>query len=419
MTLQPPSTPTQKEEIEEMSPQKKTTPWDDVKQRALDEMEKKHKVTLEKAVNFLGGYFDTREPMLDEHNNKEFSDFGFDAYTLYYRKPEKYWNEVGLLVPKGIDASKREGAPIHVFFPGGGFWTGDWKWCPWYLQEFLREAKDQGAVILAVNYPRFPLADIKDITRAVDDFWNYFYSSELIEDYKNCVRSLALDKTKLLISGESAGGYAAAYSVMRPHEELNANVLFLRYPMLRHYKRADREKEQLPYMQRKVDKNDVKDKVVELGKKVQMIRKEMKERKLLDLSDEGIFADILDRRTPPYGMCGAFASSWCDTWTDYFGNATDGGLLPDILTQMENGKKAPSDLKKVPALFIYHGDADTNVPLEVSETFVEQWKRLFKQDNLKGEFKKRDEGAHGFDYWLDDKWMRDFVENMTKAWISG
>ncbi|KAF2449839.1 hypothetical protein P171DRAFT_336068, partial [Karstenula rhodostoma CBS 690.94] len=116
--------------------------------------------------------------------------------------------------------------------------TGDWKFCPWYLHESFRQAREQGAVILAVNYPRFPLADIRDITQAIDDFWRWFYeSSDMTTDYKRCVEGLKINRKKLIISGESAGGYVAAYSVIHPHPKLEANALFLRYPMLRHYER--------------------------------------------------------------------------------------------------------------------------------------------------------------------------------------
>ncbi|KAJ4360784.1 uncharacterized protein N0V89_001351 [Didymosphaeria variabile] len=402
-----------------MSPQKQVKVWDDEKTQALAKMVEKYQGPLEQKLNFLDDHYNSQEPLLNEHNNKKFSDFGFNHHTLYYRKPEKYWNEVGLLVPDDLDLE--EEAPIHVFFQGGGFWTGDWTWCPWYLQASLRQAKAQRAVILAVNYPRFPLADINDITRAIDDFWDYFYSTDMINGYKACIGKLALDKEKLLISGESAGGYAAAYSVIRPHEKLKVNALFLRYPMLRHYERVDSWKEQLGYMGRTVnDKKYIEKKVNELWEMVQTIRKEMKDHGLLGRSDDGIFADILKRRVPPYGMLGAFASSWCGTWSNYFGKTTKDERLPDILTQLEQMKdnSQVSGLKKVPALFIYHGKDDTNVSPEVSVTFKQQWERLF--ENVKGlkiNF-KMPEGPHGFDYLLDDEFMRDFIKDMTEAWIS-
>jgi hypothetical protein len=87
----------------------------------LDSLEKQYKGQLEGLVNCLGAEFTSVEDMLTptQKQMRNFSDHGFDDYTLYYRKPEKYWNEVGLLVPKGLDLKRS--APVHVFFLGGGF----------------------------------------------------------------------------------------------------------------------------------------------------------------------------------------------------------------------------------------------------------------------------------------------------------
>ena len=95
-------------------------------------MKGKYGQQLADAVNFLGGDFTNPLKMMGEDNpenrqrNKdnpsghvEFKDFGLKDYTLYYREPKEYWNEVGLLVPKDLNLDKH--APVHVFFMGGGF----------------------------------------------------------------------------------------------------------------------------------------------------------------------------------------------------------------------------------------------------------------------------------------------------------
>ncbi|KAL5462932.1 hypothetical protein PMIN06_001390 [Paraphaeosphaeria minitans] len=418
-----------------MSNSKVMDKWNAKMEEVRSEIQNKSKKELESAVNYLKGpQFISLEPLFDKKQRDKsiFEDHGFKADTLYYRKPEKYWNEVGLLVPDNI---KYDGtaAPVHVFFMGGGFWTGDWKFCPWYLHESLCQARDQGAVILAVNYPRFPLADINDITRAVDDFWAYFYDeNDFTEDYKHAFPGLSIDRKRLLVSGESAGGYVAAYSVMCAHPKLEANALFLRYPMLRHYKRDDRDNLEIPYMGESIVKKEAQEGANALWEVVQRIRGEMKKAGLLGLSDQGVFADILERRTPPYGMCGAFMTSWVGTWVDYFGGGPQGEISPDVLTLMVQANSKRQRLgpgAKIPALFIYHGTDDKNVPFEVSKAFVKEWRTMFEPQDLGVFFLKVHKG-HGFDYVIDGNFefqdgddvpdksttMRVFMDAMSAVW---
>jgi acetyl esterase/lipase len=249
----------------------------------------------------------------------------------------------------------------------------------------------------------------------------------MIKDCKAQVNDLIIDRKKLIISGESAGGYVAAYSVIRPHKKLEVKALFLRYPMLRHYERVDRNELKLKYMGTDIDKENVEENAPALWTFVhQTMRPAMKAAGLLGLSDEGIYADILDRRSPPYGMCGALTSSWLGTWSDYLGMTTKGERLDDILTQLLRANRRDEDVgpHKAPALFIYHGTKDINVPLEVSETFVEEWKRMFKSHDLNGKVHlKTVDAGHGFDYTLhdDDKLdnettMGGFMDDLATFW---
>lgn len=94
--------------------QDQETKLNDLKEKWLSKAEPSAEVLLNPykgEVNDMLGDLQKRYP--------KFSDHVFDDYTLFYRKPEKFWNEVGLLVPMGIDKS----APVkvHVFFMGGGF----------------------------------------------------------------------------------------------------------------------------------------------------------------------------------------------------------------------------------------------------------------------------------------------------------
>lgn len=247
---------------------------------------------------------------------------------------------------------------------------------------------------------------MKHITRAVDDFWAYFYSTELENDCKAKVPGLEIDRTVLMVSGESAGGYVALHSVVHPHDQFDAKVLFLRYPMLRHYERSDQDESMLEFMTMPKDKAEVEKTSKALWELVQEIRKDMEKVGLLSSDDPSMFADIMDRRTPPYGMASAFGSSWVGTWSNFFGMTQEGKRYPDILTEMEMspgiGDLGP---RKAPDLFIYHGTKDNNVPIEVSVTLVKQWEKMFPCEYLTGKitFIKAEGQKHGFDYTIIDE----------------
>lgn len=89
------------------------------KEATLSKMKDKWQSQAEKLLNPYGNV-DVNQMLGDpQKENREFSDHGFDKFTLFYRKPGKFWNEVGLLVHKGMNTSAS--VKVHVFFMGGGF----------------------------------------------------------------------------------------------------------------------------------------------------------------------------------------------------------------------------------------------------------------------------------------------------------
>lgn len=260
---------------------------------------------------------------------------------------------------------------------------------------------EQNAVILAVNYPRYPVASVKHIERAVDDFWNYFYSQDLLDDCNAKVPGLTVDRKALMVSGESAGGYVALYSVVHPHRDFEAKLLWLRYPMLEHYLRIDDHKPSLAFMGHPQNKEDARKHGDALWETTQAIREDMIKAGLLSTDDPSIFADIFERRTPPYGMGSAFVSSWVGTWSNYF--APEGKNRSDILTELVNAnRKGGLGPKKAPALLVYHGVEDVNVPIRISETLAKNWPKMFSDEDTttKTNFIRVEHQGHGFDYTI-------------------
>lgn len=110
----------------EIASSETTAQWTEEMENSLVEMKKIHQKELEEWVNYLGAKYDPKfndvKNMILGDKPKEFSEYGLKPYTMHYRIPYKYWNEVGLLVPDDIDLSKS--APVHVYFGGGGFVSG-------------------------------------------------------------------------------------------------------------------------------------------------------------------------------------------------------------------------------------------------------------------------------------------------------
>ncbi|PSN60448.1 alpha/beta-hydrolase [Corynespora cassiicola Philippines] len=174
---------------------------------------------------------------------------------------------IGILVPKTLDVKKP--IPIHVKIHGGGFVTGYSLHQSWFAWHLLQSTKDANGIILAPDYRLMPEHDGQDIIEDIDAFWNIVrgdkeFRSPLSEDI--CKRfgtsEINLDWHKVMVSGESAGGFLAAYSgLTEQRENLTIRTVYLQYPMLKHYERNFPKKNAVKWM----DDNDINNAKKEMG----------------------------------------------------------------------------------------------------------------------------------------------------------
>ena len=98
-------------------------------------------------------------------------------------------------------------------------------------------AASSNAIILAPNYRLMPTASGADILSDVSDFWAWFRASCYPPPSSRIASSPIpnLDPTRLVISGDSAGGFLALYSWLRYTSGISIRALYLAYPMVAHY----------------------------------------------------------------------------------------------------------------------------------------------------------------------------------------
>lgn len=192
------------------------------------------------------------------------------------------------------------------------------------------------------------------------------------------------DYNKVLVYGESAGGYLAIQSGLMKPELIKAVIAA--YPMTYidspWYRVASTTKSPMeaPQVPKAVFEEHVK------------------------ATPEGtIFTGVF----PPERMVLALSILQSG---GFVGLGDDESLFPaKVVDKMSAGQK-------VPFLFAMHGTEDSAVPCEETRKFVDKWGEKFGKESVVGAFRN---GDHGFDgeTTLEEPWMKDGLSRVTKAWI--
>ncbi|KAF2655058.1 alpha/beta-hydrolase [Lophiostoma macrostomum CBS 122681] len=359
---------------------------------------------------------------------------------------------VSVLVPRNIFNSKVvETCPVHVRFHGGGFCTGSADHSPWFPYHVRHLLLDSNAITLLPSYCKLPEHRGDELANDIKRFWDWFEDETFESAIKKVCPKVQPDRKTLLVSGESAGGFLAAWSwLSRPG--LCIKAMYLQYPMLRAYARE----KLFPYRGVTLDEKKVKD-----------FAKALVDRR--DLQDKGKMEKDppRDNSIPPLGMDAAAAlastsisigvtGQRMSTWKYLF-------RFPDIFDCLEYLLKkssmeipkhdaetkpwgsssimvAPSaelveiDMEKFlsglpkpvycPAIFITHGKKDTNVSINDSRCFVKLVDMLFPTSDKRGSLQETEFAEHAFDYNVNEwslgyKWLREMKDDIVSAWLAG
>lgn len=219
-----------------------------------------------------------------------------------------------------------------------------------------------------------PEACGKDILEDVSSFWTWYRSERFIvqlRDKLNLARvpgfPVNLRRKKLLVSGESAGGFLAVYSFLKTSDfNLTMQALLLLYPMLGYYDRTrhwEGSIRRAPFMQATYTFDEGA-----AGCST-----------MIGARDKLRSIDRCPTRTgttPPEFMLASSCLSFTGQWKACFQDAHG---TRDIMHMIEEKKednmfdlKEPSCLPTVVAL---HAHDDTNCPVEDTEYFIEWYRK--------------------------------------------
>jgi acetyl esterase/lipase len=226
----------------------------------------------------------------------------------------------------------------------------------------------------------------------VNDLWKWFHSRfpVMMENM-----NVPVNKDQLLVSGESAGGFLAVYSWLTQPEATAIKALYLQYPMLFYYNR-----EPGVFFGRQVTLNNANEHLDYCLAEIQALK------------ETGRLQSISVAH-PPEHMTMAYCLSATKRWKDVFDHADIEGML----------KKKDDKPATFPEMYVYHGDADVQVPIENTRTFINMVEERWPQMVGKIHFTTVKGQAHAGDYEVDEReagkeWLRDMLEGIRKAWLA-
>lgn len=305
----------------------------------------------------------------------------FDIHTTPYKTVNSQPVDLYVLLPKNLPAGPH---PVLIHFHGGFLTTGHAIFPDWAAQWALDYQLAYSAIRISANYRLLPESNGADIHSDVSDLLSWV-EKDLAPYLKSVGSSAIPDVSKVLVYGESAGGYLAIQSSLMRPDLIQAAIAA--YPMTYldsdWYSTASTTKSifgspQLP--------------------------KALVEEHLASLPKGRV-------------LTGAFPPARSDIMISIL----QSGLLPKVMGTDDSFFPARtlekmSGKEKVPFLFVLQGKQDSAVPCKDSEKFVKLWESKFGKAKVRGAF---EDGEHGFDadVLVETPWMKEGLVEVTKAWL--
>ncbi|KAJ5177079.1 uncharacterized protein N7482_002956 [Penicillium canariense] len=316
----------------------------------------------------------------------------FDIHNIVYKTVGDHDIALSILVPKSLLSgvfSFHGRRPVIARFHGGFLIGGSRLYSDWFPKWVLELAISRQAIIVTPDYRLLPESSGLDILSDLADYWSWVQrdlESSLVRAYPSSL--VKPDSDRILVLGESAGGYLALQSVLL-HPEINFKAVVLVYPMLHLRDRFwDEEFDKpifgapnLPY--------------------------DIVEKHLSELPDGAVVTadEGLEKGGDRNRITLALSIVQNGKFLDFLGK--EAAVFP--VENISRAKRMP------PFLWLFHGRQDSAVPLYGSELFISELRA--KQPEMDIRFETLD-GEHGFDTdaTIQDGWMRDGIIELAKYW---
>ncbi|KAJ6028305.1 hypothetical protein N7540_003881 [Penicillium herquei] len=331
--------------------------------------------------------------MADEHNPPHDPSKLKDFYIHNFKYKEARGTPIFLsvLVPKvliaeGVDLTEKR--PIITNFHGGFLIGGNRLYSEWIQDWLLELSVSQRAILVLPDYRLLPESTGMDILSDIDSFWSWL-SGSMESNLTALYPSLSLrpDLDRILVTGDSAGGFCVIQSLLR-HPELSIKAAIAAYPMVDFHHRYWSESYEKPIFG------------------APTVPTIVIENHLNSLAPNSVFSGDEDP-------------------------ATGAGLarMPVALSIVQNGKFIdflgrepelyPIDLlpnsKLAPFIWVFHSIQDSAVPFEQSEYFVKELEKHVPDTVVRFD---TPDGEHGFDgsLKLSDPWIQGGISEILSRW---
>ena len=304
----------------------------------------------------------------------------FRVYTTPYKHINTHTVDVSILIPKTIKTGKH---PVFVKFHGGGLITGDALYPDWFANYFVDFIHRTNAITVLPNYRLAPEHSGNDILEDLRDLWKWV-DEDLARYIASIDPSIELDFDKLLVGGESAGGWMALHSAFHlPQGRIKA--MLLQYPMTKRSSNAERV---IPLDESTTPLSFIDDHLASVAA-----------------------GSVLSAATPPARMelLIAFTVHY-HRWDERFG--TGRHLYPINVLE---------DATNFPPTLIVHGAQDSMVSLAESTTFVDKIEHVLGKQVREDVRLVVKDGDHGFDAELveeDTPWLSEELKWVENMWLA-
>nr|RBR00314.1 hypothetical protein FVER53263_13803 [Fusarium verticillioides] len=281
----------------------------------------------------------------------------FNIATFTYKEIEGQPVLLDLFVPKGLPSGDQ---PVLIRFHGGFLVYGSRDNIQLTPPRILEYALENNTILVSCDYRLIPESNGVEILQDIDDVWSWVQSS-----LSNAIGTMTNGKSgadlgKVLLAGESAGGYLAIQLALRHPSAFRAVIAS--YPMID--MRSDHFCKAYPKQMSQYPK----------------IGYELVSEHLKQLPDGPQPTTQAISNLP-------IAMVQHGTYTSFFGDHRS--LFP-----IECLEDNPQLALELPFIWLQHGNDDSEVPIEGSRKFVAKLRELNPQAKLR--YTELEGAEHGF-----------------------